>query len=156
MNLGRAISMAAQAFEKIEDKSGEPYMLHCLAVMHDVKHKREAYKIVAVLHDLVEDTDWTLEDVRNQGFTGEVITALDCMTHRDGIIHPDKETYDQYLTRIAENKIATRVKLGDLKHNTNILRLKGVREKDHIRIAKYHKAFMRLSKVYGEMKGEDK
>lgn len=151
--LGRAIAMAATAFEKIEDKSGAPYILHCIEVMRGVKHKREAYQIVAILHDLVEDTDWTLEEVYNQGFAGEVVAALDCLTHRDGVIHEDNETYDEYIERIMTNEIAMKVKLSDLRHNSDILRLKGVRDKDLERIAKYHKSFNKIKLKYDEIRG---
>lgn len=132
--LSKAIRIASVAFEGKDDKGGQPYILHCLHVMNKVAPDHDLM-IIAVLHDLVEDTEWKFEDLIDQGFSHRVITALDCLTHRD------KEEYDDYIRRIATNADARRVKLEDLKHNSDITRMKGLREKDFKRLEKYHRAY---------------
>lgn len=140
--LGTAISIASEAFVAMKDKGGEPYILHCLQVMNDVSHKEDKYKIVAVLHDLLEDTFWTSERLSEEGFSEEVVTAIECMTKIKG------EPYSHYIIRVSSNKIATRIKLADLKHNSDITRLKGVSKKDLIRMEKYHKSYLYLNDIY--------
>ena len=136
--LDRAISIAAQSFEGKFDRGGKPYILHCLYVMHRLRPDQELMTI-AVLHDLVEDTDWTFEMLQDEGFSHRVITALDCLTHRDG------EDYEDYIHRVATNQDARDVKLVDLKHNSDITRMKGLRDKDLVRIEKYHRAYAYLT-----------
>ena len=137
--LGRAIAIAGQAFQNKQDKGGKPYILHCLWVMNKVRHLGEKYMIVGVLHDLVEDTDWTIERLRAEGFSEEVLIAIDIMTH-------DKEgvSYEVYTSVIYLNDIAREVKLRDLEHNSKITRLKGVTSKDVTRAKKYHTAYIYL------------
>ena len=137
--LGRAIAIAGQAFQNKQDKGGKPYILHCLWVMNKVRHLGEKYMIVGVLHDLVEDTDWTIERLRAEGFSKEVLMAIDIMTH-------DKEgvSYEVYTSVIYLNDIAREVKLRDLEHNSKITRLKGVTSKDVTRAKKYHTAYIYL------------
>lgn len=147
--LSKAIAIASQAFEGKLDKAGQPYILHCLHVMNDVKHKPVEYQIVAVLHDLVEDTDWSFSELLNEGFDASVIEPLRCLTHTDG------ESYTDYIIRVSKNRVATRVKLADLKHNSDITRLKGIKDKDMDRIKKYNKSYMFLSKVYASIKETD-
>jgi len=140
MKLGKAISIAAQAFEGEYDKSGRPYILHCLEVMNNVdKYEDDELRIIAVLHDLIEDTRWELDDVYVRcNATDRVITALELLTHIKDV------PYEDYITCICTNQDAIKVKLADIEHNSSILRLKGVRDKDLQRIAKYHKAYLRL------------
>ena len=136
--LDRAISIAASSFEGKFDRGGAPYILHCLHVMHKVRHD-PILMIIAVLHDLVEDTKWTFDDLCAEGFSDRVIAALDCLTHRGG------ECYDDYITRISLNPDAIVVKLADLKHNSDITRMKGLRTKDFERLEKYSRAYALLS-----------
>lgn len=143
--LGLAISIASKAFENKLDKGGKPYILHCLWVMNKVRHLGEEAMIVAVLHDLVEDTDenseinYTFSKLTELGFSDSVIGNLHLLTH-------NKETpYDEYIKAISVSKIATEVKKADLEHNSNITRLKGVRKKDFDRLEKYSRAFIYLS-----------
>jgi (p)ppGpp synthase/HD superfamily hydrolase len=93
---------------------------------------------IAVLHDLVEDTAWTLEDLRKHLFSARVINGVGCLTKREF------EKYDDYIKRIGTNYDAIRVKLADLEHNSCITRLKGVTPKDIARIEKYHNAYLYL------------
>lgn len=132
--LSKAIRIAAQAFEGKYDKGGNPYILHCLHVMNAVKDYGEEYMIVAVLHDLLEDTDWTSKMLLDEGFTSDIIFAIEALTH-------GKETYEQYIERIAFFKIPIVVKMADLRHNSDITRLKGLAEKDFKRLEKYAKAY---------------
>ncbi len=140
MKLDKAISIAAQAFEGEYDKSGRPYILHCLEVMNNVdKYDDDELRIIAVLHDLIEDTHWDLDDVYVRlNATDRVIAALRLLTHDNGV------TYDDYIAGICLNQDAIKVKLVDIEHNSSILRLKGVRDKDLERIVKYHRAYLRL------------
>ena len=136
--LGKAIEIAVTAHAGQLDKGGQPYILHPLWVMNKVRHLGEDTMIVAVLHDVVEDTPWTLELLREEGFNGTIITALQYLTK-------DPEVpYDSYINSISTHTIATAVKLRDLEHNSKITRLKGLRKKDFERLAKYHRAYTYL------------
>lgn len=135
--LDKAISIASQAFVGVFDKADRPYILHCLHVMHMVENGGgdDEQMIIAVLHDLIEDTAWTAEQLLEKGFSIRVVTALGCLTHLD------KEPYDDYIRRVATNHDARMVKLADLRHNSDITRLKGLREKDFRRMEKYQRAY---------------
>lgn len=108
--LDAMISISAVHHYKQKDKSGNPYILHPLSVMNSVNGLKE--KIVAVGHDLVEDTDVSLEYLEYIGFDEEIIDAIDCITKR-----PD-EKYKDYLKRVAKNEISIIVKRADIKDNT--------------------------------------
>ena len=136
--LAKAIAITADAFRLKLDKGGEPYILHCLHVMNIVGKKTEKdseMMQIAVMHDLVEDTDWTLADLESAGFSKRVVAGVAAMTH------DPYESYDEYIQVIAKNDDARRIKLVDLKHNSDITRMKGLRDKDFERLKKYHKAF---------------
>lgn len=136
MNLARAICIASTEFADKYDKGGRPYILHCLAVMYGVSfYKDDDLMIIAVLHDLVEDTHWTFEMLRTEGFSERVISALILLTHLDGV------EYDDYIRALAINEDATRVKRADLEHNSLIMRMKGLRKKDFDRLEKYHRSY---------------
>ena len=137
-NLGLAISITAQAFEKVLDKGGHPYILHCLRVMNNSQGDISV-KCASVMHDLVEDTDWTFEKLTALGFSDKTIGLLHLLTHQ-------KETsYDDYIKAISVSKEATEIKKRDLEDNSNITRIKGARKKDFDRIEKYHRAYIYLS-----------
>jgi len=93
---------------------------------------------VAVMHDIVEDTDITLDDLRNEGFSKQVVSAIECVTKREG------EDYDSFIERISLNPLATKVKLADLEDNMDLSRLSDVTEKDLERVEKYKKAKEKL------------
>lgn len=139
MDLARAISIAAQGFEKVKDKGGQPYILHCLRVMNQMDTEEE--KIVAVLHDTVEDGVITIEELIKERFSQNVIYALILLTHEKG------KPYDEYIKGIATYALATKVKLADLKDNSDITRLKGLTKKDFDRMEKYHRSYVYLSKI---------
>jgi HD domain-containing protein len=134
--LARAIAIAAEAHQRQLDKAGSPYILHPLRMMMRAQSLDE--QIVAVLHDVVEDSDWTLEQVGEEGFGESITAALDCLTHR-----PD-EGYDDYLDRILTNPLATQVKFYDLEDNMTLTRLSALTERDLERVSKYHQAHQRL------------
>ena len=134
--LGKAIALAAQAHQEQYDKAGAPYILHPLRLM--LRMRSETDMMAAILHDVVEDTDWTLDKLQQAGFPDEVVQAVECLTHRD------QETYEEFIARVMENPIARRVKLADLEDNMDMRRLSTVTEKDVQRLHKYHRAWVAL------------
>ena len=137
--LDRAIELAKQHHEGQTDKAGKPYIEHPLRVMSQVESEEE--KIVAVLHDIVEDTDISLDDLRSEGFSEEVVSAVECLTKQDG------ENYDSYIERISFNPLAVKIKLADLEDNSDLTRLPEVTDKDLERIEKYDKALEKLTRL---------
>ena len=101
----------------------------------------EEERIVGVLHDVVEDTDWTFEALRKEGFSERILTALDCVTKKS-----EDEDYDDFVARTRTNALAIRVKLNDLTDNMDIRRMQEVKEKDVKRLNKYLRAYKLLSK----------
>lgn len=141
--LAKAIAIAATYFDDTVDRGGQPYILHCLRVMNSVKHLGEDYMCAAVLHDIVEDTEITISDLSTiHKFNNDICMAIYCLTHLN------KDSYDDYIKKIATNKMATLIKLADLKDNSDITRLKGLRKKDFDRLEKYHKAYVYLSDIW--------
>jgi (p)ppGpp synthase/HD superfamily hydrolase len=140
-NLAKAIQIAATAHLNQTDKGGKPYILHPLWVMDRVRHLGEDYMIVAVLHDVVEDSEnpaKTYSNLVKEGFNQKIMYALSLLTH-------DKvHSYDDYIKAVSTDPIAKAVKLRDLEHNSKITRLKGLRKKDFDRLEKYHRAYTYL------------
>lgn len=134
--LNKAIEIANDAHAGQVDKGGEPYILHVLRVM--LSRDNEMERTCAVLHDVVEDTSITLEELKKEGFPEEVITVLDCLTKRDG------ESYDDFISRVLTNEMACRIKLADLYDNMDLTRIKNPTEQDKQRIMKYDKAAKRI------------
>ena len=130
--LERAIHIAMNAHMGQTDRGGEPYILHPMRVM--VEQKTLETKICAILHDVVEDTEITLEDLRREGFSEAVLKAVEDITKIDG------EDYEGYIERVARNPIARQVKLIDLLDNMDLSRLSRTDESDLRRLAKYEKA----------------
>jgi (p)ppGpp synthase/HD superfamily hydrolase len=136
--LGKAIEIAATAHSGQVDKGGKPYILHPLWVMDRVRHLGEDYMIVAILHDVMEDSEWTFSDLISEEFNQNVMYALSLLTHDPAV------SYDDYIKLIATDPIAKAVKLRDLEHNTKVTRLKGLKKKDFDRLEKYHRAYTYL------------
>lgn len=136
--LDRAISIAAQAFKGKLDKGGQPYILHCLHVMNQMPENDHELRMIAVMHDLIEDTDYTISDLQDLGFSERVYFGVKQVTHWD------YQSYDEYIKIISNYEDATLVKLADLRHNTDITRIKGLRRKDFDRLEKYHRAYIYL------------
>ena len=140
--LNRAIEIAASAHAGQVDKSGKPYILHPLRVMMNFcDDKDEAAQICAVLHDVVEDTYVTLDDLHAEGFSDDIITALDCLTKRNG------ENYDDFICRILTNQLASKVKYGDLADNMDLIRLSNHITEDEERIKKCSRTAERIDEV---------
>jgi (p)ppGpp synthase/HD superfamily hydrolase len=135
--LERAIEIAAEAHHGQRDRAGWPYLLHPLRVMARVETIPQ--KIVAVLHDVVEDTAWTFADLEREGFSAEILAALDCVTKRDG------EPYEEFVERSASNALACRVKLADLEDNMDIRRGTTLTPGDVDRLRRYLAAWNRLT-----------
>ncbi len=123
------------------DRGGNPYILHPLRVMYQLKTDDEELNCIALGHDLVEDTDVTYKQLKDMGFTDRIIAGIRALTKLPG------EDYDDAMLRITSNKDSIKVKIQDVRHNSDIRRLKGITEKDVARIAKYHKMFMTLKEI---------
>ena len=135
--LQRAIEIATEAHKGQYDKSGKDYIGHPLRVMEMGKTDEE--KIVGVLHDVIEDTDWTFEALAEEGFSKEVINALRCVTKIS-----ENENYDDFIERVKKNPLAVAVKINDLSDNMDIRRLPYLSDKDVKRLKKYLKAYKKL------------
>ncbi|MBQ6038168.1 MAG: DUF469 family protein [Bacteroidaceae bacterium] len=121
------------------DKSGKPYYGHLIRVSQDVFTGKR--KIVALLHDIVEDTDVTPEFLLQQGFPQEIVDAVVAISRKED------ETYEDFIDRVAQNKLATEVKLSDLEDNMNIFRLQEITEEDRLRLNRYLKAHRKLEEL---------
>ena len=131
-----AMKLCFQAHKDQVDKSGIPYIFHPIHLAEQMKD--EDTTIVALLHDVVEDTPCTLEDLSAMGFGPQIIAAIRLMTHEEGVPYLD------YVAKIKENPIAKAVKLADLQHNSDLTRLDYVNEKALERVRKYGKAMKLL------------
>jgi (p)ppGpp synthase/HD superfamily hydrolase len=134
--LERAICIAASAHAGQVDKAGAPYILHVLRVMLAMSSEEE--RIVAVLHDVLEDTPWTVDGLRAEGFGDRIIDAIDGLTRRDG------ESYEEFIQRAAANAISRRVKLADLADNSDLSRVDAPSQDDRARVLKYERAIESL------------
>ena len=132
-----AHEIAKRAHKGQVDKAGAPYILHPETVASFVTKDDE--KIVAYLHDVIEDTPCQLRDLENAGFSSEIIKAVDLLTRKTG------QSYKQYLKLVKTNELARVVKLADLKHNSDLSRLTHVTENDIKRLKKYQAAIVFLS-----------
>ena len=135
--LDKAIQCAVKAHAGQKDKAGAPYILHPLRIM--MKMDSQAGMIAAMLHDVVEDSSVTLADLRAEGFSEEVIAAVDHLTRREG------EAYEIFINRLRHNPLAVKVKLADLEDNMDIRRIEYVTEHDIDRLQKYQTAREKLS-----------
>ena len=136
--LGNVLVLATNAHAGQFDRGGNPYILHPMKVMHYLKSDDEELQCMALLHDVIEDTKTTWDDLIAVGCTERVINGVKALTKMPG------ESYDQYKERVFANADAMKVKMADLRHNTDIRRLKGVTEKDIIRMEKYNRFYLEL------------
>lgn len=136
--LSRMLVLATNRHAGQFDLSGQPYILHPLKVMYYLKTDDEELQCIALGHDLIEDTDTTYDELRKLGFSDRVIEGITCLTKQRG------ETYEQYKEKVKSNIDSVIVKMQDLRHNSDIRRLRGVTEKDIRRIEKYHKFYLEL------------
>ena len=136
--LGQALVLATNAHAGQFDKGGSPYILHPLKVLHYLKTDDEELQCIAILHDVVEDTPTTYRELREAGMSERVIEGIRALTKQPG------QTLEEYKEGVFANPDAMRVKMCDLRHNTDVRRLKGVTEKDIARMARYHEFYMEL------------
>lgn len=137
-NTKKALKLCFDAHKNQVDKSGMPYVFHPFHLAEQME--TEETIIVALLHDIIEDTEYTIEDLIKEGFEKTVVDAVALMTHADGV------DYMQYIAAIKQNPIAKAVKLADLRHNSNISRLDVIDEKAYERRKKYLEALEFLEK----------
>jgi (p)ppGpp synthase/HD superfamily hydrolase len=140
--LEKAIEIALRAHAGQKGKDGSPYILHPLRLMTRMPTDEE--RMAAVLHDAVEDSELTLEDLRAAGFHEPVLETIRLLTHEEGI------SYEDYVERLKAHPMARRIKLADLEDNSDIRRLSGIEERDLERLRKYHRAWQILQPSPGE------
>lgn len=128
----KAMRISFEAHKNQVDKNGIPYVYHPIHLAEQMEDENTI--CVALLHDVVEDTDITFEELQKMGFNDVIITALKLMTH------DEKVSYIDYVRVIKNNPTATKVKLADLKHNSDLTRLDVIDEKARKRVEKYKKA----------------
>lgn len=136
--LEKSIDFALKIHEDQVDRYGRPYILHPLTVMLQMDTDEEM--MAAVLHDVVEDSDTTLEELRRLGLPDEVVRAVSLLTH-----NKDRDAYDEYVRQLKPNPIARKVKLADLAHNMDVRRMDEITEKDAVRLDRYRRAWETLS-----------
>ncbi|WP_222912660.1 HD domain-containing protein [Natrinema sp. SYSU A 869] len=137
-DLERAIHIATDAYTGQTDKAGETYIRHPLRVMRQMDTETE--RVVAVLHDVVEDSDYELDDIESQ-FDTTVREAVDALTKRE------EESYAEAIERAGSNTIAQRVKIADLRDNMDLTRLESVDDESQSRLKKYHRSWQRLNEM---------
>lgn len=133
----QAISIALKAHKGKLDKGGNPYILHPLRVMYCMDTPEE--KIVALLHDVVEDSGFTIQQLKEKGFPEKVLKAVALLTKTEN------QEYENYISAIRKNPLATKVKLADLRDNMNLTRLKKITQEDKQRMKKYKGAYKLLT-----------
>ena len=138
MNLQRAIEIALEAHKGALDKGGNPYILHPLRLMLQMDSEEEM--IVAILHDVVEDSEkWSFDKLHKEGFSKKIINSLRSVTKEN-----ENEDYEKFIDRSMKDKIGRKVKIADISDNLDISRLKEVTDKDILRINKYKKELEKL------------
>lgn len=131
MTIEKAIALASIAHEGQKDKGGAPYILHPLKIM--MAMDTESEKILAVLHDVLEDTDLTITDLIEEGLPGELVEPLLLLTREPGV------SYRKYLEALAQNPLSTKVKLADLSHNSDLTRIPSPTLVDYKRVQEYQR-----------------
>lgn len=139
--LEKALAIALRAHQGQKDKAGAPYILHPLRVM--LRMETELEMIAAVLHDVVEDSGLTVEDLRREGIPEAALVAVEHLTRRK------EESYEEFIERVKQNAIACKVKLADLEDNMDIRRLEHLEVKDTQRLDKYLRAWRDLNRDHG-------
>ena len=136
--LDKMLVIATNAHAGQFDRGGNPYILHPLRVMSYLNTDDEELMCTALGHNVIEDTKITYRDLRDAGISERVIAGIRALTKLPG------QTYDEYKEGVFANVDAMRVKMADLRHNTDIRRLKGISEKDIERMVKYQKFYLEL------------
>lgn len=141
----KAMFIAAREHLGVRDKGGNAYILHPMRIAMRLRTNDEELMSIAILHDVVEDSKLTFDDLKAEGFSDRVITALRLLTHQKGV------SYDDYIDAMQGNKDALKVKREDLRDNSDITRLKGLREKDFERMNKYIRAFAKVEQYLKDL-----
>ena len=136
--LGKILVIVTNAHAGQFDKGGHPYILHPLKVMHYLNTDDEELMCIALGHDVIEDTPVTYQDLRDAGISERVIAGIRSLTKQPG------QTYAEYKESVFANPDAMQVKMADLRHNTDIRRLKGLKEKDIERMVRYQQFYMEI------------
>ncbi len=139
--LDKAILIAVHAHQGQKDRYGGNYILHPLRVMFKVDSDDE--KIVAILHDVVEKTSWTIEKLQKEGFSEDVLVAVDLLTRRKS------QPYMVYIEKLKGNPLARRVKIADLEDNLNPQRMNELSQSSFKKLTVLHKAWKLLKKAGG-------
>ncbi len=137
-----AIILATNAHKGQKDRNDEPYIMHPIRVMAQLWRHDE--RMVAVLHDVIEDTSVTLDDLRKAGYTDRIVDAVDAISRRKDA----GESFSQYIQRVKKNPLATKVKIADLRDNSNLDRLPKVEAHDLRRLDRYNRAMQYLINRY--------
>lgn len=135
-----ALLISVDAHLGVRDKGGKAYIRHPMFVANELMYDLELATI-GLLHDVVEDSEYTIDDIKTLGFSCRVVEALVLLTHKKGV------PYEVYIEQICSNIDAIRVKRKDLKHNSDINRMKGLRDKDFERQKKYFIAYKKLGEA---------
>lgn len=139
LTLEETIILAAKAHEKQLDKAGAPYILHPIRVM--LAQKEEEAMKVALLHDVLEDTAVSLEELEELGYRKEILEAVQALTKKE------EETYEEFILRAGKNPLAKKVKIADLKDNMDLKRISSPTERDYQRLEKYKRALESLENM---------
>lgn len=139
--LSKMISLATERHAGQFDKGGRPYILHPLTVMHRLRTDDEELQCIAVGHDLLEDTATTEAELERLGFSNRIVVGILRLTK------DPQENERGYRNKVKSNPDAVKVKIEDLRHNSDIRRLKGVTEKDIARMVRYHEFYLELKET---------
>lgn len=131
----KAYQIAEKAHAGQKDKAGQPYLAHPVHVAADLDSVE--LKVIGLLHDVLEDSDWTREELIAEGIPEELVRVVDMLTH-DEDVFPD---YMDYIYMISKDPMARKVKMADLRHNMDLTRIPNPKQKDYDRVKKYQKAY---------------
>jgi (p)ppGpp synthase/HD superfamily hydrolase len=144
---GKAMYIASREHLNKKDKGGHAYILHPMRIAMRLRSDDEELLSIAIMHDVIEDSKVTFDDLRADGFSERVIDGLTLLTHRKGV------SYEDYIDGMKNSVDALRVKREDLRDNSDITRLKGISDKDFERMRKYQRAFLKVEQYLKELKG---
>jgi len=133
----KSLEIALKAYSGMKDKAGKTYILHPLRLMEKMDSEEEM--AVALLHDVIEDSNYSAQDLLDEGIPSSIVDAVQSLTKING------EDYEAFIERAMQNKLALKVKKADIEDNINVLRLSSVSDKDLERIVKYHSAWHKLT-----------
>jgi len=151
--LAKAINIAASAHVNDFDKGGQAYILHPMRVMNGLESKDPEVMQIAILHDVIEDCkDWSIQRLREAGFSERVLNGLNLMSKTEADQKAGDEGYFNYIRRMFDNIDAILVKMSDIRDNSQVTRLKGLREKDTKRLVKYARAYQMLENRLDEIR----